>query len=52
MNTAWQKEKAAGVNSSDLRQCRGSPLRDNLRNFLLTQPAEMLSVLQRLGEAL
>jgi hypothetical protein len=46
-NTTWQREKAAGADSSDLRPI-WLPTLDNLRNFLLTAPTEVLSFFQNL----
>lgn len=46
-NTSWQGEKAAGVNSNDLRHM-WQPTVDNLRNFLLKPTTEMLSFLQQM----
>jgi hypothetical protein len=45
-----QRKKAAGADSSDLRPI-WLPTLDNLRNFLLTANAEMLSFFQQLREA-
>jgi hypothetical protein len=45
-NTTWQREKAAGADSSDLRPI-WLPTLDNLRNFLLTSTADMLSFFQQ-----
>jgi site-specific DNA recombinase len=49
-NTTWQREKAAGADSSDLRPI-WLPTLDNLRNFLLTPTTEVLSFFQQLREA-
>jgi hypothetical protein len=49
-NTTWQRKKAAGADSSDLRPI-WLPTLDNLRNFLLTPTAEMLSFFQKSQEA-
>jgi len=50
-NTTWQREKAARVDSSDLRPI-WLPTLDNLRNFLLTTTTEVLSFFQQLREIL
>jgi hypothetical protein len=49
-NTTWQRKKAAGATSSDLRPI-WLPTVDNLRNFLLTPMTEMLSFCEPLREA-
>jgi len=49
-NTAWQREKAAGDNSSDLDR-EWLPTLDTLRNFLLMPTTEMLTVFQTLCDA-
>jgi hypothetical protein len=45
--TRGYEKKVAGATSSDLRPI-WLPTLDNLRNFLLTLPAEMLSFVQQL----
>jgi len=50
MNTAWQKRKAAEVIPATF-EIRWQPIRDTLRNFFLSPPAEMLSFWQQLREA-
>jgi hypothetical protein len=48
-NTTWQREKAAGADSSDLRPI-WLPTLDNLRNFFLLPTVEALSFLRHLRE--
>jgi hypothetical protein len=48
--TTWQREKAAGADSSDLRPI-WLPTLDNLRNFLLKPTTEVPSFFQQLREA-
>src|SRR5204863_9676904 len=45
-NPAWQRQKAAGATSSDLRPI-WLPTLDTLRNVLLLPSAEMLGVFKR-----
>jgi hypothetical protein len=49
-NTTWQREEAAGADSSGLRPL-WLPTVDPLRNFFLTPTTEMLSFFQEFREA-
>ena len=48
-NTTWERRKAAGADSSDLRPI-WLPTVDNLRNFLLGPTTEMLSVFNAVAQ--